>query len=125
EDWNQPGVSSIVKAATPPGRTGGIVLMHDAGGRRAETVAALPQLIERLRARGFRFVRLSNLAGLSQSAVELPATKGQRVRGQLFVAMLAIAGFVTSNLTKLVEAVTILVGLRMLAALILASVQVR
>jgi cellulose synthase/poly-beta-1,6-N-acetylglucosamine synthase-like glycosyltransferase/peptidoglycan/xylan/chitin deacetylase (PgdA/CDA1 family) len=125
EDWNQPGVSSIVKAATPPGKTGGIVLMHDAGGRRAETVAALPQVIDRIRARGFRFVRVSNLAGLSRSAVELPATQRQRLRGQLFVTMLAIAGFVTNNLTKLVEAVTILVGLRMLAALILPSAQVR
>src|SRR5205085_6151161 len=48
-----------------------------------------------------------------------------RLRGQLFVAMLAIAGFVTNNLTKLVEAVTVLVGLRMLVALVLASLQVR
>jgi cellulose synthase/poly-beta-1,6-N-acetylglucosamine synthase-like glycosyltransferase/peptidoglycan/xylan/chitin deacetylase (PgdA/CDA1 family) len=125
QDWNQPGVSSIVKSGTPTGSTGGIVMMHDAGGRRAETVAALPKLIERIRARGFRFVRVSDLAGLSRGAVELPATKGQRLRGQLFVTMLAIAGFVTRNLTKLVEAVAILVGLRMLAALILASAQMR
>src|SRR5205823_10752080 len=86
--------------------------------------AALPKLIARLRARGFRFVPVSQLAGLSQRAVELPASSAARLRGQLFVAMLGIAGFVTRSLTKLVEAVTVLVGLRMLAALILASMQV-
>jgi len=125
EDWSQPGVSSIVRAAVPAGRTGGIVLMHDAGGRRAETVAALPQIIKQTRARGFRFVRVSDLAGLSPRAVEIPVSPGKHLRGQLFVAMLMIAGWVTNNLTKLVEAVTVLVGLRMLVALLLAHLQVR
>jgi cellulose synthase/poly-beta-1,6-N-acetylglucosamine synthase-like glycosyltransferase/peptidoglycan/xylan/chitin deacetylase (PgdA/CDA1 family) len=124
-DWSQPGVGAIVRAATPRGPRGGIVLMHDGGGRRAETVAAVAKLIPRLKARGFKFVRVSDLAGLGPSAVELRATSGQRLRGELFVAMLAIAGFVTSSLTKLVELITVLVGVRMLAALLLSRLQIR
>jgi peptidoglycan/xylan/chitin deacetylase (PgdA/CDA1 family) len=73
-DWNQPGVGSIVAAATPAGEEGGIVMMHDGGGRRAETVAALPQIIARLERRGFRFVTVSDLAGVPRSAVMVPVS---------------------------------------------------
>ena len=44
-------------------------MFHDGGGNRSETVAALKQLIPQLRARGFRFVTVSELAGLSRSDV--------------------------------------------------------
>ncbi|MDR1192576.1 MAG: polysaccharide deacetylase [Peptococcaceae bacterium] len=37
-----------------------VVLMHDGGGSRARTVSALPRIIERLRAEGYRFDRLTN-----------------------------------------------------------------
>ena len=58
-DYKQPGVSAIVDnvlgAATGKGLLVGI---HDGGGNRSETVAALPAIIDGLRARGYRFVRL-------------------------------------------------------------------
>ena len=63
-------------------------MMHDAGGNRSETVAALPLLIAALKARGFSFVRVSDLAGLPVSAVEVPASMGQKLRGQAFDIML-------------------------------------
>jgi len=40
---------------------GGIVLLHDGGGNRSETVRALPRIIEGARARGFRFVTLDEV----------------------------------------------------------------
>src|SRR5690242_8427311 len=52
KDWQRPGVKRIVANATPPSRTGGIVMLHDGGGDRAETVAAVRELIKRLKARG-------------------------------------------------------------------------
>jgi cellulose synthase/poly-beta-1,6-N-acetylglucosamine synthase-like glycosyltransferase/peptidoglycan/xylan/chitin deacetylase (PgdA/CDA1 family) len=129
QDWERPGVSTIVSnvLAEPAIRRGigGIVLMHDAGGDRSQTVAALPELIAALRARGFHFATVSQMAGLSRSQVELPASAGQQLRGRAFDAMLALAGFVTNLLTRAVMLVTILVGLRMLAALVLARVQIR
>src|SRR5215211_2322480 len=80
-DWARPGVGAIVRAASPRGRRGGVVLMHDGGGDRSQTVAALEQLVPRLRRRGFRFVTTSELAGIPHSAAELPASGAQQLRG--------------------------------------------
>ena len=44
-------------------------MLHDSGGNRAATVAALPELIRKVRERGFRFVPVSELAGLSRDQV--------------------------------------------------------
>ena len=41
DDWKQPGVSKIIKWATPKKNKGASVLFHDAGGNRAQTVKAL------------------------------------------------------------------------------------
>jgi cellulose synthase/poly-beta-1,6-N-acetylglucosamine synthase-like glycosyltransferase/peptidoglycan/xylan/chitin deacetylase (PgdA/CDA1 family) len=129
EDWTRPGVGQIVANvidALPKDHSeGGIVLMHDAGGNRAETVAALPILIARLRALGYSFVRVSDLGGLTTAAVEVPVTGLQRLRGRAFDVMLAIAGTVTGLLTLVVFGVTALVALRMLAGLTLARIHVR
>jgi peptidoglycan-N-acetylglucosamine deacetylase len=60
DDWRQPGVKAIVEAAERV-RPGGVVLMHDAGGDRSQTVAALPHVIRRLRARKLRLVTVAQL----------------------------------------------------------------
>ena len=125
EDWMRPGVARIVENGTPPGGQGGIILMHDAGGDRSETVAALPRLIDRLRSRGYRFVSLPQLARLPLAAMEQPATPGQRASGRLFDLILGAAGWLTNTLTLLVELVTFLVAVRMAAGLALARAHVR
>jgi cellulose synthase/poly-beta-1,6-N-acetylglucosamine synthase-like glycosyltransferase/peptidoglycan/xylan/chitin deacetylase (PgdA/CDA1 family) len=58
-DWNRPGVAKIVRNATPEDGHGAVVLMHDAGGDRSETVKALDQLIPDLKADGYRFTTIS------------------------------------------------------------------
>ena len=129
QDWERPGVSTIVSnvLSEPAIRhgIGGIVLMHDAGGNRSQTVAALPKLIAALRARGFSFATVSQMADMSRAQAEVPATAGQRLRGRAFDMMLALAGLVTNLLTSVVMLVTILVGLRMVVELVLARVQLR
>lgn len=50
-------VSRVVRQATP----GGIVLLHDGGGPRKNTVAALPSMIKKLRDKGYRFVTIPEL----------------------------------------------------------------
>ncbi len=128
-DWERPGVSTIVNRvlAEIAGNhgNGGIVLMHDAGGDRSQTVVALPRLIAALRARHFTFATVSQLAGIPLAAAEVPASAAQRLRGSAFDAMLGLAGAVTNLLTRVVLLVTILVGLRMLVGLILARAQRR
>jgi peptidoglycan/xylan/chitin deacetylase (PgdA/CDA1 family) len=61
EDYLQPGVSVIVQRVLAGAHAGAIVLMHDAGGTRTQTIAALPIVIDDLRARGFHLVTVPQL----------------------------------------------------------------
>ncbi len=61
EDYLQPGVPAIVERALAGAHPGAIILMHDAGGTRTQTIAALPTIIGDLRARGFRLVTVPQL----------------------------------------------------------------
>ena len=61
KDYTRPGVRKIVYAAVSGAQAGAIILMHDGGGDRTETVAALPRIITRLRQRGFRLVTVAQL----------------------------------------------------------------
>ncbi|HEY6471315.1 MAG TPA: polysaccharide deacetylase family protein [Acidimicrobiales bacterium] len=56
KDWTLPGVAAIVGNVVGAAFPGAVVDMHDAGGNRSETVAALPQIITQLRAEGYTFV---------------------------------------------------------------------
>jgi peptidoglycan/xylan/chitin deacetylase (PgdA/CDA1 family)/glycosyltransferase involved in cell wall biosynthesis len=58
EDWRRPGVPAIVRAATPPAGAGSVVMFHDSGGDRAQTVAALDRLLAT--GAGRRFVTVSD-----------------------------------------------------------------
>ncbi len=80
-DWQRPGVDAIVSQVIAQvlrandQYSGNIILLHDGGGNRAQTVAALPQIIDGLRARGYSFVPVSTLAGLSREQV-MPRVEG-------------------------------------------------
>jgi cellulose synthase/poly-beta-1,6-N-acetylglucosamine synthase-like glycosyltransferase/peptidoglycan/xylan/chitin deacetylase (PgdA/CDA1 family)/spore germination protein YaaH len=82
EDWQRPGVDAIVNNVvagienTNPDRKGQVVLLHDGGGERSQTVAALPRIIDGLRARGYDFVTVSTLAGLSREQAMPPLAPG-------------------------------------------------
>jgi peptidoglycan/xylan/chitin deacetylase (PgdA/CDA1 family) len=60
-DYLKPGVPAIVDAAVDGARPGAIILMHDAGGDRSQTVAALPTIIRDLRRRGYKLVTVPRL----------------------------------------------------------------
>ncbi len=82
EDWQMPGVPAIVAngvdgvLAGDATRSGNVVLLHDGGGNRAQTVAALPLLIAALKARGYTFVPVSTLIGLTPLQV-MPEIAGK------------------------------------------------
>lgn len=61
EDWREPGAAVIAQNATKNVVNGSVILMHDGGGNRSETVAALPQIIETLQKQGFKLVTISEL----------------------------------------------------------------
>jgi len=60
-DWSRPGTSKIIRTAEKNARPGSIILMHDGGDDRRQTIAALPKIIRDLKARGFVFVTLEEL----------------------------------------------------------------
>jgi cellulose synthase/poly-beta-1,6-N-acetylglucosamine synthase-like glycosyltransferase/peptidoglycan/xylan/chitin deacetylase (PgdA/CDA1 family) len=108
EDWRRPGVDEIVAAATPQGNRGGIVLLHDGGGDRSQTVRAIERLVPALRARGFEFVTVSELAGLSREQVEVRVDGWGRMRGHLLIGTLGVARWTTSILAWLLLVVALL-----------------
>jgi peptidoglycan/xylan/chitin deacetylase (PgdA/CDA1 family) len=63
QDWSLPGTGAIYSNVVSHAQNGSIILMHDGGGPRSETLAALPQVIDALRARGFGFATVSGLLG--------------------------------------------------------------
>jgi peptidoglycan/xylan/chitin deacetylase (PgdA/CDA1 family) len=73
EDYARPGVRAIVERAVGRARPGGIVLMHDGGGDRSQTVTALPRVIAGLRAKGY------NLVTVPELVADDPPLAGQRL----------------------------------------------
>nr|NNM90899.1 polysaccharide deacetylase family protein [Bacilli bacterium] len=61
KDWSLPGVTSIVSKVMANIDPGDILLFHDGGGKRTQTVQALDILLERLQRRGYQFVTMSDL----------------------------------------------------------------
>jgi peptidoglycan-N-acetylglucosamine deacetylase len=62
-DYTLPGVTAIEQRVLAQVRPGSIVLSHDGGGPRGQTLAAYPYIIRTLRARGYRFVTVPELLG--------------------------------------------------------------
>jgi peptidoglycan/xylan/chitin deacetylase (PgdA/CDA1 family) len=54
-DWRRPGAGVIAGRVLGRVRSGDVVLLHDGGGDRSQTLAALQQVLSSLSARGFRF----------------------------------------------------------------------
>ncbi len=86
DDWKLPVTAADIVQRTidramdkNPETRGEVVLLHDSGGDRAATVQALPELIHQLRARGFKLVPVSDLAGFSRDEVMPPIAANQRV----------------------------------------------
>ena len=77
-DWERPPAATIVARVLAqvndpdPDKRGQIVLLHDGGGDRSQTVAALPVLIDRLRAQGYQLVSVAELAGLTRDQTMAP-----------------------------------------------------
>lgn len=64
QDWRKPSAPVIVDRVVRSASPGAVVLMHDGGGDRSRTLAALPVIIQQLRAKGYTFVTLDYLPSL-------------------------------------------------------------
>jgi cellulose synthase/poly-beta-1,6-N-acetylglucosamine synthase-like glycosyltransferase/peptidoglycan/xylan/chitin deacetylase (PgdA/CDA1 family) len=117
-DWARPGVARIVAAATPRRGQGAIIMMHDSGGDRGETVRALPHIITRLRARGDRFVTVTGGIGLPNA--DVPVSGGQLLVGRALVLTQQAADHAVAVLAALLIAATVLTVARALLLMVFA-----
>jgi peptidoglycan/xylan/chitin deacetylase (PgdA/CDA1 family)/spore germination protein YaaH len=83
EDWARPGADVILQRIKQQRRNGSIILLHDAGGDRSQTVEALPKIIDYLRARGDHIVSLSQLLGTTRDALNPPLKSGDQSLARL------------------------------------------
>ncbi|WP_104821275.1 bifunctional polysaccharide deacetylase/glycosyltransferase family 2 protein [Kitasatospora sp. MMS16-BH015] len=124
DDWKRPGVDAIVKAALPPQPGAGrLVLLHDAGGDRAETVAALEQIIVKLKGEGYRFTTISDALGASSAMV--PVHGYQLWVGKAFIGATQVAVYSLPVLVGLLAVVGFLNFGRFGLMLLLAPVHAR
>ncbi|MBO0836847.1 MAG: polysaccharide deacetylase family protein, partial [Actinobacteria bacterium] len=122
-DWARPGVARIVAAASPQGGQGAIIMLHDGGGNRGQTLAALPQIITRLRAQGYQFSTVTG--ALSLPAGDVRATSRQHLIGTALVVTQQAADRVIGGLSVVLIAASVLTVLRVCLLIGFAAVHRR
>ncbi|MEU8658865.1 bifunctional polysaccharide deacetylase/glycosyltransferase family 2 protein [Actinoplanes philippinensis] len=129
-DWQRPGPDRIVADATPAGDQSAVILFHDAGGDRSQTVAALDRFIPRMKARGYRFTTVTeglNLGITAQAGAHpaLPlnprAPSGDTWRGAAVVWTVGLADGLVTVIAVLFVVVGVLTVGRTLLLLLLAT----
>ncbi|MFI6463020.1 glycosyltransferase [Streptomyces sp. NPDC050538] len=119
EDWRRPGANAIAAGVTDrlTGQ-GAVVLLHDAGGDRSQTVRALDVLIPELLGRGYRFTTVTG--GLGAESAHQPVTGAELWSGRVFVAAVTVGEWLVPALATLMALVGVLMLLRFAAMLVLA-----
>lgn len=76
-DWEKPGTDVIVQRVLEGAskNEGNLVLLHDSGGDRSQTIQALPKIIEGLQQQGYELVPVSELVGLNRDQA-MPVVQG-------------------------------------------------
>lgn len=127
EDWAKPNADELLERIKLGRQLGGnVILLHDSGGDRSQTLAALPLIIDYLYDRGDQIVSLGKLLGESPEVLMPIVKKDQNpitrfVSGSGFRAFHFIETFLWSFMTV----ATVLVVLRTLAVSVLALLQQR
>ena len=117
DDWRQPGPGNIVDAALRQLSERTIILLHDGGGPRGETVAALPRIIEALKARGYLFTTADALDGATPEAYAVRRGLAASLRGVSVVAAFRLQ----LALRRLLLWVAVATAVGSLARLVLAA----
>ncbi|MET7619956.1 bifunctional polysaccharide deacetylase/glycosyltransferase family 2 protein [Streptomyces sp. NPDC005408] len=123
EDWKRPGVDAIIKQATPKGTSGSIVLMHDSGGDRSQTVAALGRFLPQMKDRGYRFTSLTEALGAPTAHTQV--TGPELWKGKAFVSAVAFSENTTDVLVVGLAVIGVLVFARFGLMLVLSFAHAR
>ncbi|MFB6643218.1 glycosyltransferase [Streptomyces chartreusis] len=123
EDWRKPGVDEIIRRATPKGGKGAIVLMHDSGGDRHQTVQALDTFLPEMKAEGYEFDNLTEALGAPSAHTEV--TGLDRWKGKAWIFLVQASDNITGVLVVGLSVIGFLVISRFLLMLLLSGVHAR
>jgi cellulose synthase/poly-beta-1,6-N-acetylglucosamine synthase-like glycosyltransferase/peptidoglycan/xylan/chitin deacetylase (PgdA/CDA1 family) len=123
EDWRKPGVATIIRNATPHGGKGAVVLMHDSGGDRHQTVQALDRYLSRLQQQGYAFQTVTE--ALRAPSADTPVTGLDLWKGRAWIFLVRASDSVTGVLVAGLAVVGVLVLARFALMLLLAGVHAR
>ncbi|MFC9808927.1 MULTISPECIES: bifunctional polysaccharide deacetylase/glycosyltransferase family 2 protein [Streptomyces] len=119
EDWQKPGVDQIIKNATPKNGEGAIVLMHDSGGDRHQTVQALDRFLPELQAEGYRFENLT--AALGAPSAHTPVGGTELWKGRAWIFLVQASDGITGAMVVCLAVVGFLVFARFALMLLLSG----
>jgi cellulose synthase/poly-beta-1,6-N-acetylglucosamine synthase-like glycosyltransferase/peptidoglycan/xylan/chitin deacetylase (PgdA/CDA1 family) len=118
QDWKRQGVDAIVRAGLPHDGKGAVVMLHDGGGDRSQTVKAVDLLITELQRRGYTFDTVTSAVGLTSPWHA--ATAEQRLGGQLVSGIVRGSGLLVNVLEVAFVVFVVLALLRALLLVLLA-----
>ncbi|MGQ4389569.1 glycosyltransferase [Streptomyces sp. SAS_270] len=123
EDWQKPGVDEIIRRATPKGGKGAIVLMHDSGGDRHQTVQALDRFLPQLQGQGYVFENLTEALGAPSA--HTPVTGTDLWKGEAWIFLVSASDEITDGLVVALAVIGVLVFTRFGLMLVLSAVHAR
>ena len=130
-DWGEinggapPPVQTIIQRVMTDVKAnrGNIILMHDGGGDRSHTVAALPEIIDQVRAAGYDFVSVSDLLGQTRAQVMPPLTSHEWLLARADALIFDVFSWFRSGIAFIFIAGIFLVSARALIVGILALIE--
>jgi cellulose synthase/poly-beta-1,6-N-acetylglucosamine synthase-like glycosyltransferase/peptidoglycan/xylan/chitin deacetylase (PgdA/CDA1 family) len=123
EDWQKPGVDEIIRRATPHGGKGAIVLMHDSGGDRHQTVQALDRFLPMLQQQGYAFDNLTE--ALDAPSAHTKVTGLGLWKGKAWIFLVSAADDITGVLVVGLAVIGVLVISRFGLMLLLSGAHAR
>src|SRR6476659_7353909 len=120
QDWARPGADVILQRVKQQRHDGNIILLHDAGGDRSQTLEALPRIIDYLQARNDTIVPLSKLLNTTRDALMPPLPGGQTMSHYISSTGFRVVHAVQEFLWAFMVVATVLVVIRTLIVIYLA-----
>ncbi|MDW4905241.1 glycosyltransferase [Streptomyces sp. ADMS] len=123
EDWRKPGVDAIIRQATPKGGKGAIVLMHDSGGDRHQTVEALGRFLPDMKKQGYEFRNLTE--ALDAPSAHTPVAGVELAKGKAWTFLVRASDGITGVLVVGLAIIGVLVFTRFGLMLLLSAIHAR
>lgn len=118
EDWQRPGVAAIEQNLAPSGPKGQVLLMHDGGGDRDQTVAALDSVLTKFADQGFRVTTAGDAVGIASMG---DASVGEQVSGNALVWGIRLSDFFIAAISWALVAAGVVTVVRAVLVVVCAA----